>query len=126
MVKELPQNKSGFRPANWPLEKRRLLVKLGVAIIMLVIVSFWFYSLQSSLMRESKPTQQPLLDITQIKADLNDGIQDVKRNSQLLKKIATTTSSTDPAIEILRLENQRQLEKLRQKLEQLPNQQVAK
>jgi preprotein translocase subunit SecF len=124
----LLSSRTKFNPAAWPIERRRLIAWFGVAIIMLVLFIFWIYSLRLSLMREPAKGYQPLLDINQIRQDLSSGLEEVKQSSQLLKKITitTTSSTTDPEIKLLREQNKLQLDKLRQKLEQLPNQQSDK
>jgi hypothetical protein len=123
----LLSSRKSFNPATWPIERRRLIAWLGIAVIMLVLFVFWLYSLRLSWMKEPVKDYQPLLNINQIRQDLSSGLEEVKQSSQLLKKIATTTSSTtNPEMELLREQNKVQLDKLRQKLEQLPNQQSAK
>ena len=120
------QSKKSFNPVEWPIERRRLIVWLGVALIMLILLVFWLASLRLSLMKEPNKSTQPLLDISQIRQDLNSGLEEIKQSSELLKRIETTTSATSPEIELLKEQNKIQLEKLRQKLEQLPNQSTAK
>lgn len=110
-------------PADWPIEKRRLLAWAGITAIMTILLVFWFYSLRLSFISKQKNQDQPLLDINQIRQDLDAGLEEVNKGSELLEKIATTTdSSTTPEARLLQEQNRLQLDKLRQKLEKLPNQ----
>ena len=110
-------------PADWPIEKRRLLAWAGITAIMTILLVFWFYSLRLSFISKQKNQEQPLLDINQIRQDLDAGLEEVNKGSELLEKIATTTdSSTTPEARLLQEQNRLQLDKLRQKLEKLPNQ----
>ena len=110
-------------PAGWPIEKRRLLAWVGITAIMTILLVFWFYSLRLSFISKQKNQEQPLLDINQIRQDLDAGLEEVNKGSELLEKIATTTdSSTTPEARLLQEQNRLQLDKLRQKLEKLPNQ----
>lgn len=115
-------SKQNFCPANWPLEKRRLVAWIGITLIMSILLVFWLYSLRLSFIAREAKEAQPLLDIKQIRQDLDSGLEEVNKGSELLKKIATTTSSINPEDQLLQEQNRLQLEKLRQKLEQLPNQ----
>ncbi len=109
--------------ADWPIERRRLIAWFGIVAIMTILLVFWLYSLRLSFINQQKSQAQPLLDINQIRQDLNTGLEEVNKGSELLKKVATTTvSSTSPEVQLLQEQNRLQLDKLRQKLEKLPNQ----
>ena len=117
--------------ADWPLEKRKLVAWISIAVIMLILLIFWFYSLRASLLNKSGQTGQPLLDVQQIRQDLDAGLEDVKKGSQALKKIniatsSTSSASTSPEMELLKEQNRRQLEELNRKIDQLPNQTTDK
>lgn len=122
MKKPIKQNKELLSINKWSTEQRRLILWLGVSSIMLVLLIFWFYSLRLSLLSDSSRDAQPLLDIQQIRQDLNSGLEKVEQNSQSLKKINIVDQATIPEDELLREQNKLKLEELRQKLDQLPNQ----
>lgn len=124
-------NKKNSSIADWPLEKRKLVAWIGIAVIMLILVIFWFYSLRTSFTNESNKTGQSLLDVQQIRQDLNAGLEDIKKGSQLLKKIniatsSTSSASTSPEMELLKEQNRKQLEELNRKIDQLSNQKTDK
>jgi len=121
MKKKVWLQKNTFCPADWPLGKRKLIAWIGVTLIMVVLLVFWLYSLRLSFITKES-SHKPLLDIEQIRQDLNSGLEEVNKGSELLRKIATTSPSTTPESQLLQEQNRLQLEKLRQKLEQLPNQ----
>ena len=108
--------------ADLPIKKRRLIAWVGITVIMVVLLIFWFYSLRLTFIKKHDNQGQPLLDINQIRHDLNTGLEEVNKGSELLERIATTTTATSPEAQLLQEQNRLQLDKLRKKLEELPNQ----
>lgn len=108
---------------NWPLKKRLLVAKIGISSIMLLLLIFWLYSLGVSMTEERENSGQPLLDIQQIKDDVNESLKDLEKGSQALKKINTTTDTvtSSPEMEQLKQENRLKLDQLRQQLEEIAN-----
>jgi len=111
-----------FNPRQWKPETRRLVLWLGVSVIMLVLLIFWFYDLRSSIvMSNPEPNNFPLLNISQIQSDLSSGLEEVKSDAQALKKINTSTQNLTPEEKLLEEQNKIKIDELRQKLEQLPD-----
>ena len=111
-----------LNPRRWKSETRRLALWLGVSIIMLILLIFWFYDLRSSIIMNSpEPNNFPLLNISQIQSDLSSGLEEVKSDAQALKKIDTSTPDLTPEEKLLEEQNKIKIDELRQKLEQLPD-----
>ena len=112
-----------LNPRQWKSETRRLVLWLGVSIIMLVLLIFWFYDLRSSIIMNSPaPNDFSLLNISQIQSDLSSGVEEVKSDAQALKKIDTSTQQDlTPEEKLLEEQNKIKIDELRQKLEQLPD-----
>ncbi|HPD07808.1 MAG TPA: hypothetical protein P5194_01885 [Patescibacteria group bacterium] len=122
-MKKINSSKNArFNPRDWKPETRYLILWLGVTIIMLILLIFWFYGLRSSLiMSNNESNARPLLNISQIQSDLSSGIEEVKSSTQALKKINTSTQDLTPEEKLLEEQNKIKLNELRQKLEQLPD-----